>query len=86
MNVSLGPKQEGYVRELVETGRYNSASEVVRTGLRLLEERETRLADLRQLIQEGVESGPSEPVDIEKLKAAARKRFEGLRGGEADAA
>jgi antitoxin ParD1/3/4 len=86
MNVSLGPKQEGYVRELVETGRYNSASEVVRTGLRLLEERETRLADLRQLIQEGVESGPSEPVDIEELKAAARKRFEGLRGGEADAA
>lgn len=85
MNVSLAPEQEGYVRELVETGRYNSASEVVRTGLRLLEERETRLANLRQLIQEGVESGPSEPVDIEEVKAAARQRFDQRRRAEADA-
>jgi len=43
MNVSLTDKLENFVNELVEQGRYRSASEVVREGLRLLEIREAQL-------------------------------------------
>ena len=44
MNVSLTDKLENFVNELVEQGRYRSASEVVREGLRLLEIREAQLS------------------------------------------
>ena len=43
MNVSLGERWEGFVANIVEQGRYSSASEVVREGLRLVEEREAKL-------------------------------------------
>ena len=50
MNVSLTPELEKFVSEKVETGRYNSASEVVREALRLLEEHDTvRAAQLAEL-------------------------------------
>ena len=59
MNVSLTPQLERFVREKVDSGRYLSASEVVREGLRLLEERDcvyqARLADLQKEITIGVE-------------------------------
>lgn len=59
MNVSLTPQLEQFVREKVDSGRYLSASEVVREGLRLLEERDrvyqARLADLQKEISIGVE-------------------------------
>lgn len=59
MNVSLTPQLEQFVREKVDSGRYLSASEVVREGLRLLEERDrvyqARLADLQKEITVGVE-------------------------------
>jgi antitoxin ParD1/3/4 len=49
MNVSIGPRWEGFVENAVKEGRYGSASEVVREGLRLVEEREARLRALRAL-------------------------------------
>jgi len=59
MNVSLTPQLEQFVREKVDSGRYLSASEVVREGLRLLEERDrvyqARLSDLQKEITIGVE-------------------------------
>ncbi|MCH8030801.1 MAG: type II toxin-antitoxin system ParD family antitoxin [Bacteroidetes bacterium] len=79
MNVSLPKKQEQYVKALVKKGRYNSASEVVRTGLRLLEEEERvnelKLKELKRLIQEGIDSGPATPLDMEEIKATARRQF-----------
>ena len=79
MHVSLTPKLEELVRGKVETGLYNSASEVVREALRLLEERdrlkEIRLDELRKEIQKGLDSGPATPLDFEELKAKARKRL-----------
>ena len=55
MNVSLTPQLEQLIREKVESGRYNNASEVVREGLRLIETRDQKLELLRAQIQEGLD-------------------------------
>ncbi|GMQ83209.1 MAG: type II toxin-antitoxin system ParD family antitoxin [Rhodothermia bacterium] len=81
MNVSLTSKLEGMVKKLVKSGRYNSASEVVRDGLRLVDEREQlrkiKLQALREAIQEGLDSGPPTEWDVDEFKRDARKRRSG---------
>lgn len=80
MNVSLTPQLEELVRNKVETGLYNSASEVVREALRLLEERdrlkEIRIDELRKEIQKGLDSGPAIPGEevFRRLRERARER------------
>jgi len=75
---TLGEHYEKFVRELVESGRYNSASEVLRDGLRLVEQREAedgvRTEELKQLIQEGLASGDAGPLDMEEIIAEAKRR------------
>lgn len=56
MNVSVGERWEKFVAEVVAAGRYGSASEVVREGLRMVEEREAKLKALRDEIQEALAS------------------------------
>ena len=75
MNVSLTPELEQYIRAKVDSGRYLSASEVVREALRLLEQKDKRLEELRVEIQKGLVSGPSEPLNMEAIKAKARNRL-----------
>lgn len=58
MNVSIGERWENFVEAVVKEGRYGSASEVVREGLRLVEEREAKLKALRDEINAAIESGP----------------------------
>lgn len=64
---TLGGHFETFVRELVDSGRYSSASEVLRDGLRLLEEKEkeraAKLEWLRNAVQEGIDSGPGIPAE-----------------------
>ncbi len=79
MNVSLTPDLERFTKALVEGGRYNSASEVVRSGLRLLEEREARVADLRRLIADGLGSGAPVSVTREQMREAMGERMDALR-------
>jgi len=69
---SLGDHFTAFIETEVAKGRYASASEVVRASLRLLEEREARLASLRAALIEGEDSGPSTPFDFEAFIAAKR--------------
>ena len=64
-SVALSEHFTMFVEDQVSTGRYGNASEVVRAGLRLLEEREANLGALRQAIREGLQSGPAESFDVE---------------------
>ena len=63
-----------FVAEGVEAGRYGSVSEMVRAGLRLLQDRETKMAALRLAIKEGLESGPAEPFDFDGFMADRKAR------------
>jgi antitoxin ParD1/3/4 len=79
LNVNLTPELEGLVRQKVSSGRYNSASEVVREALRLMEaEDQLRAAKLEQLrhdIQEGLQSGAARPWSVSEMKREGRKRL-----------
>ena len=81
MNVSLTPKLEAMIRKKVRSGLYHSASEVVREGLRLLDERDrlrrVQLDELRRQMELGLaqaDRGEVSPLDAEELKAEARRR------------
>ena len=72
-SVSLGIYFESFVDNSVTQGRFKNASEVIRAGLRLLEEEENKIVVLRNAINEGIESGIAENFDpkrhLESLKA-----------------
>lgn len=76
-SISLGNHFEDFVDDKVSTGRFKNASEVIRAGLRLLEEEESKILALRKAIADGIESGVARNFDpkkhLEKLKAAKRK-------------
>ncbi len=78
MNVSLTPELEKYISTKVASGLYQSASEVIREGLRLLKDqdslREIRLNELRQQIQAGIDSGEAQPLNIEDAIERGKKR------------
>ncbi len=76
MNVSLGSRWEDFVEDAVKTGRYASASEVVREGLRLVEERESKLVALRETINASIAKGGS--YTDEEVDAAIEERLDEL--------
>jgi antitoxin ParD1/3/4 len=80
---TLGARFEAFIKGLVENGRYNNASEVVRDGLRLLEdrekEREIKVAELRRLAEEGRLSGLSEE-DGEAVLDRVEAKYRALAG------
>lgn len=76
--MALGTYFENFVRIKVEQGRYNNASEVIRAGLRLLEENEAHLQELKMAIDEGMESGIAAGFNPEKhLESLKTKRRNG---------
>jgi len=79
MNISLTPQLEELVKKKVESGRYGSASEVMREALRLLEERDRframRIEELKAEIKKGLDSGEPTPLNIQEIKARGRKRL-----------
>lgn len=64
-SVALSPYFEAFIREQIESGRYNNTSEVVRAGLRALEEREQqmKLDALKQAVAAGISSGESKSAE-----------------------
>ena len=71
-SVSLGDHFIGFIEGRVASGRYGSASDVVRAGLRLLEEQEMRLEALRAELVEGEESGEPMELDFDAFLDARR--------------
>jgi antitoxin ParD1/3/4 len=76
-SISLGDHFENFVDKRVTTGRFKNASEVIRAGLRLLEEEENKIAALKTAIVEGIDSGIVKRFDpkkhLSKLKTAKHK-------------
>jgi len=87
MNINLTPQLEAMIRQKVDSGLYNSASEVVRDALRLMDEKDrfraTKLNQLRQDLQEGLTSGLATDWDPEEIKRKGRaNRATKTRTGE----
>ena len=80
MNVSIGERWQGFVEKAVQDGLYGSASEVVREGLRLVEEREAKLTALRATLDASIAAG-GEVTDAELDEAIAAKGEELRRKG-----
>ena len=86
ISADLGPKLEEFVAELVANGRYNSKSEVLREGVRLIQDREARLAAFDAAIMRGVaqaDAGLGTPAEevFERLKAEYRAKIEETKPG-----
>ena len=74
-SISLGNHFEEFVQARIGEGRYTNASEVIRAGLRLLEEEEQKFYALRKAIQDGIDSGRVEDFDPKKhLKELKRRK------------
>ncbi|WP_159947104.1 type II toxin-antitoxin system ParD family antitoxin [Rhizobium sp. 18065] len=76
-SITLGDHFAGFVDEQIQTGRYESTSEVVRAGLRLLEEHEAKVKALQNALIEGEQSGEPRPFDFEAFKARKRSELKG---------
>ena len=77
ISADLGSALETFVAELVASGRYNSKSEVLREGVRLIQDRETRLAALEQALARGladVDAGRVKPAEEVFARLAAKYR------------
>jgi antitoxin ParD1/3/4 len=80
MNVSIGERWESFVENAVKSGRYASASEVVREGLRLVEERETRLRALRDTLNASIAQG-GHNIEADLVRALDAKEAELAKAG-----
>ena len=75
--IVLGDHFERFVESQVAGGRFASAGEVVRAGLRLLEDAESHRQALRDALIAGEQSGPAEPFDIDAFLAEKKAQFQG---------
>lgn len=78
-SVNLGEQLETFISEAVKTGRYGSRSEVLREGVRLVQERETLMARAMAELREGiddVEAGRSE--DLEVVADRLRRKYQAM--------
>ena len=77
-SISLSEQHRRLVDDLVASGRYQGVSEVIRDGLRLLEDREARraraIAEIEAVVREGIESGDAGGLDLDAIIAEAERR------------
>ena len=75
-SISLGNYFDEFIKSRINAGRYKNASEMIRAGLRLLEEEESKYAALKQALQEGIDSGIADDFNPEEhLKQLKAKRM-----------
>lgn len=72
-SITLGDHFEAFIASQIESGRYGNASEIIRAGLRLLEEYEGKVESLRRALIEGERSGDAGKLDFEQIKREARR-------------
>lgn len=72
-SISLGEHFENFIEGTIADGRFSNASEVIRAGLRLLEEEESKLQALKNAIQVGIDSGRARAFDPKKHLAKLKK-------------
>ena len=75
-SVTLGQHFQTFVDEQIKAGRFASASEVVRAGLRLLEDYESELKSLRAALAEGEASGPAAALNHAEFRAQMRDEYQ----------
>ena len=79
-SISLGDYFDNFVNSQISGGRYKNVSEVVRAGLRLLEDEESKVIALKKAIQEGIESGIAQNFNPERhLQELKSKRMKNAR-------
>lgn len=85
ITIALTAEMAGFVRKVVDAGEYASTSEAIREAVREWKERRDLLGytadELRGLVQDGIDSGPSSRAAMADVKAEARRRFEASRRG-----
>jgi len=72
-SISLGDHFTSFIDQQIAHGRFGSASEIVRAGLRLLEEHESKVQALRSALIEGEESGPARKFEVDKFLSSMKK-------------
>lgn len=75
-SVTIGEHFTSFISDQVKAGRYGSASDVVRAGLRLLEEHEANVRALQEALIAGEQSGAPRAFDFDAFKAGKRAEFE----------
>jgi antitoxin ParD1/3/4 len=75
-SISLGTHFVSFIDAQIQGGRYGPASDVVRAGLRSLEEHEAKVKALQGALQAGLESGEPRPLDFEAFKARKREAIQ----------
>ncbi|CAE6843180.1 hypothetical protein R69658_06821 [Paraburkholderia aspalathi] len=84
ISADLGQQLEGYVSKLVETGRYGSKSEVLREGVRLIQDRETQLVALDTMIERGIaDSGAGRGKPAEEVFDRLAAKYQAMENNKA---
>lgn len=73
-SVALGEHWQAFIEKQVSSGRYGTASEVIRNALRLLEQRDARIETLRTALIEGEDSGIAGRLNMDEIKRKARQK------------
>jgi len=81
MNVHVPRHFEVWIEDQVASGRFGDPDQVVVEALRLLEQREAKIADLRAAVQAGLDSGPAEPWDFAELRRSLHATWDAEQQG-----
>ncbi|NEN24964.1 type II toxin-antitoxin system ParD family antitoxin [Cryomorpha ignava] len=74
-SIVLGNHFDSFIQSEIQSGRYNSISEVIRSGLRMFEDEKSKITAINKALEDGEESGEPRTFDNEKFKMKLRKKL-----------